>query len=36
MQNTTHMQIYIWVGVYIFCEFIEFYSIVDVHVYTSA
>lgn len=36
MQNTTYMQICIWVGVYTFYGFIQFYSIVDVHVYTSA
>lgn len=35
MQNTTHMQIHIWVGVYTLCEFIEFCSIVDVHMYPA-
>lgn len=33
MQNTTHMQIHIWVYVYTFYEFIGFCSIVDVDLY---
>lgn len=35
MQNTTHMQIHIWVYVYTFFEFICFYSIVDVDLYSA-